>query len=174
MSRYLINIPPIGGLSTQIYTGLAIILQNEINLSEIESFKFNCLANWYDNNVFDNIFDYDNSHEYVPIDGFTIENGNKVFGNINRDMYCSVHDPTFNFDKLQYLINLNKIKPEVEDIISNYIDKYNINSSTLGVHIRLTDMDIMHKAAYGKRCYENYIDKILSIISINKSIKNVL
>ena len=54
-----------------------------------------------------------------------------------------------------------KIKKELLDEVKYYQDKFNIDESTVGVHIRLTDMNIVHGNDYGVLTFEDFKSKML-------------
>lgn len=55
-----------------------------------------------------------------------------------------------------------KVKQSIIDKIDN-----RVNEKTLGIHIRLTDMNIMHGKNYGIVNFDNYLKKLEEIMKIN-------
>ncbi len=61
-----------------------------------------------------------------------------------------------NLAKYSEIIKKIKIKKELLDEVKHYQDKFNIDESTVGVHIRLTDMNIYHGNDYGWLSFEDF------------------
>jgi hypothetical protein len=129
----------------------------------------------YTNNPFDYVFNQKYDESYENIEAVHLGNYSKF-------------NPIENSDKI---LNFKKIvsKLELKDSLKNYFDKYqnqiNFDEETLGVHIRLCDMNIVHGLDYGivtyqeyENCIERFVDKTNKIFvcsdnneSINKLIK---
>lgn len=68
------------------------------------------------------------------------------------------------FDKLRLIAANIKYKPELIALVDEYINKLGIDKSTIGVHIRLCDMNIHHKQDYGEVHFENYVKVIEELL----------
>jgi hypothetical protein len=165
-----VTLPPVGGLSSQIHMGLCILLKgyfsNHYNIYDIKQFKLNITNDLFNMDFFDKIYEYDSDNQntiYLQDDDIT-----RSFSE-----YIDVYDNQKNIKESNYLINLNKLRPNIQSMIYDYLDRYNINNKTLGIHIRLTDMNIQHAEQYGIRCYEDYLQKVKDILSENELIENI-
>lgn len=98
-------------------------------------------------NIFDFILNQTLSENFINIKGHYIpgySNTNKIELSDNYNTYKDII-AKFNFkDEL-----LNKIK--------TYQEKLNITEKTIGVHIRLTDMNIHHANDYGYYNFDDYL-----------------
>jgi hypothetical protein len=65
-----------------------------------------------------------------------------------------------NLPKYSEIIKKFKIKQELLDEVKYYQDKFNIDETTVGVHIRLTDMNIVHGNDYGVLTFEDFKSKM--------------
>jgi hypothetical protein len=61
-----------------------------------------------------------------------------------------------NLPKYSEIINKFKLKKELLDKVEYYQNKFNIDENTVGVHIRLTDMNIYHGSDYGVLSFEDF------------------
>jgi hypothetical protein len=68
------------------------------------------------------------------------------------------------FKNLKQIIRAIKFKQDFIKLVESTISKLGIDNNTIGVHIRLCDMNIAHGVNYGIACYEDYkklLDKIM-------------
>lgn len=65
-----------------------------------------------------------------------------------------------NFNQYKELVKKIKIKQTILDKVNEYIKKLNINENTIGVHLRLTDMNIHHIKQYGVLTFENFLSNM--------------
>lgn len=173
-----VTLPPVGGLSSQIHMGLCILLEfiekpqiadgYYTSIYDIKKFKLNITYDIFNSDLFSKIYQYDDDDEYqstcyIKNDDITLSHSN----------YIDIYNVQKNIKEANYLINLNKLTPNIQSKVSDYLDKYSISENTLAVHIRLTDMNIEHAEQYGIRGYEDYLQKIKDILSENESIENI-
>jgi len=165
----IVKLPPVGGLSSQIHMGLCILLKgdfsNHYNIYGIKQFKLNITNDLFNLDFFDKIYEYDDNQDtiYLSDDDITTSYSN----------YIDAYDNQKNIKESNYLINLNKLRPNIQLMISDYLHRYSISNKTLGVHIRLTDMNKVHGDQHGIRSYEDYLEKIKDVLSENDSIENI-
>lgn len=74
------------------------------------------------------------------------------------------------FQNLKRIIRAVKFKQEFNDLVQSYVSKLGIDKNTVGVHIRLCDMNITHGIDYGIVCYEDY-KKLLDKIMVGTQVK---
>ena len=161
----LVEVPPVGGLSSQIHMGLCIILQNISNIYDIKQFKFKLTSELFNDDLFDNIYQYDgDDYDYIKLSNENIT--------ANYSDYIDFYDVGKNYKESNYLMNLNKLKPNIISIIEDYVIRKNIHENTLGLHIRLTDMK-EHDHLYGHRTYEDFIEKVRVVLQENTNINNI-
>jgi hypothetical protein len=65
-----------------------------------------------------------------------------------------------NFNNYQNFVNLLKIKQSILDEVETYVKELNINKNTVGVHLRLTDMNIHHVKQYGVLSFEDFVSNM--------------
>ena len=71
-------------------------------------------------------------------------------------------------DKIaDYKVICNKITftKELNDLIKFYTDKFSFDSNSIGVHIRLCDMNISHKKDYGYFDFDDYLNELNKIVT---------
>jgi len=61
-----------------------------------------------------------------------------------------------NLPKYSKIINKFKLKKKLLNKVEYYQNKFNIDENTVGVHIRLTDMNIYHGSDYGIVSFEDF------------------
>jgi hypothetical protein len=74
------------------------------------------------------------------------------------------------FQNLKRIIRAVKFKEEFGELVQSSISKLGIDKDTVGVHIRLCDMNITHGIDYGIVCYEDY-KKLLDKIMVGTQVK---
>jgi len=67
---------------------------------------------------------------------------------------------SINFNYYKELAEKIKIKQTILNKVNKYVKKFNINENTIGVHLRLTDMNIHHKKQYGVLTFENFVSNM--------------
>ena len=111
--------------------------------------------------LFDDIFLYD-------------KNEAKIFNSYTRHFkFTNATDDKEILVLLKKIVNKNTINPSILNQVNYYKDLFNINENTLGVHVRLTDMNAIHGDIYGKFTTEDYIFKIKDFLNTHKNITNV-
>lgn len=115
-------------------------------------------------NPFDFVFEQNDGLNFDKvIDAYSnhVYRGNK-FGN-------QTYTDIFNSPDLNNLKSIcNKIK--IKDTILNKVT--DINESTLGIHVRLTDMNVEHPI-YGIHTTDDYIKKTIDILNNNKTLNKI-
>jgi hypothetical protein len=111
-----------------------------------------------DSDIFDCVLDQTLSFDT------TIESNNVIkevdcehFGNYSK---FNPIENSPNLPKYSEIIKKFKIKKELLDEVKYYRNKFNIDESTVGVHIRLTDMNIVHGRDYGFLTFEDFESKM--------------
>ena len=61
-----------------------------------------------------------------------------------------------NYSKYVEVVNKLKINSELLEKVDYYVNKFGINELTVGIHVRLTDMNIIHKNDYGVLSFEDF------------------
>lgn len=143
-----------GGIFSKYIFGI----KNAI-LHEADSYYLNVSdTNRTDCDIFDCVLD-----QTLSFDN-TIESNNVIkevdcqhFGNYSK---FNPIENSPNLPKYSEIIKKFKIKKELLDEVKYYQDKFNIDESTVGVHIRLTDMNIVHGNDYGVLTFEDFKSKM--------------
>jgi hypothetical protein len=121
------------------------------------------------NNMFDYIYSWDASNNSKSVN-FTIKDLKAIKKTLNIK---NIKANRLNLKLANKLVNKNIIKPKVLESINRYINKFNISNHTLGIHIRLTDMNKKHAKDYGKRTYRDFLSKIKEVLRTRSDIKNL-
>lgn len=111
--------------------------------------------------LFDNVFRYDNIDEFVslPFDTNTYQSFLKV------NLFSQ-------FDRLQRICSKFKFHTAILDAVNANVVSKHIGINTLGIHIRLTDMNALHPE-HGIKTIDNYIENTQRYIQCNSSISNI-
>ena len=126
-----------------------------VSISDIESIYFESKPN-IENNLFDFALEQNELPKYdITLQSRKFKSYNKMFSDSDLPFFKVV------FDKLV-----------IKDSVLNRVDE-NISEDTLGIHIRLTDMNTLHGGNYGIRDYNSYLKVINSVIKGNRDIKNI-
>jgi len=123
---------------------------------------------------------YNNLKSFTISDSFNIskfisdENNYEVhFPNDLFNNYLDItHIYRINYELARETIKKFKLKQEIIDIALDFKNKFDINENTLGLHIRLTDMNVLH--TYSKLTLDDYIKKINQVLEENPNIDNIL
>lgn len=116
------------------------------------------LMNWENQNPYDDVFDQNITDEYERINCW----GNKLM-DYNEEVLADIRN------KVQPYF---KFKKSLTDIIDSFVNWNNIGEDTLGVHIRMSDMNAWHGDQFGYVYYETYLKYIDELLSSGK-IKNI-
>jgi hypothetical protein len=116
---------------------------------------------------------YNNLKSFTISDSFNIskfisdENNYEVhFPNDLFNNYLDItHIYRINYELARETIKKFKLKQEIIDIALDFKNKFDINENTLGLHIRLTDMNVLH--TYSKLTLDDYIKKINQVLEEN-------
>ena len=154
-----LNIPA-GGIFSKYMFGI----QNATAINE----DFNAI---YFNNV-DNRFgdEYLNPFDFV-INQIT-DTTYKIYDATNRGTYTNTNqiNNSPNLNKYRKVVSKIKFTNELEELVNDNIKKLGIDENTIGVHVRLTDMNIIHKNDYGIINIDNYLNSIKTNINDNNTL----
>lgn len=138
-----------------IFSKMMLAIQN---IAKFEYGIENCYLNIADNRALglgdvsplDSVINqsYDESYNFVdckPINPYT---------NIDRV------EESGEYLKLKQVASQLKYKPELLVLVDDYVYLLGINKDTVGVHIRLCDMNIAHGADYGVVTFNDYVEAI--------------
>lgn len=139
--NYIFNIDA-GGIFSKYMFGIQNAVNHELNSIYLKI---------TDLRTIENAFDFVLEQKYED-NSYTINCKN--FGSYGKTNPIEL-SPKFN--EYKELIKKIKIKQTILDKVDEYVEKLNINENTIGVHLRLTDMDIHHKKDYGILTFENYL-----------------
>jgi len=128
-------------------------VDNGINIDDIKNIYVESDNNGY------NLFDY--VIEQVELPNYDVVLPVRLHKHYTR----LTEDVDLHFFKK--IFNKIKVKDSVLNIVNN-----NICKDTLGVHIRLTDMNTLHGDSYGVRNFETYLNGLVSTTN-NKVFKNI-
>lgn len=121
---------------------------------EFDSLYFNIIDSRTSPNSFDFVLDQKISDDFYRVN---CEN----LGTYDKKNHIEKSE---NFNIYKNIVKKIKIKQTILDKVEEYIKKLNINENTIGVHLRLTDMNIHHITQYGVLKFEYY----LSNMDVNK------
>jgi len=157
-----------GGMFSIFHITLEKILsmiQIETDISNIPKYKICCsnpnhlVTNAY---WFNNIFVYDTNVHYEAIPVYNVD---LTFYNAYLDKEKLI--------LLKKIVYINEIQPSILDKVNVYAKKFYISENSLGVHIRLTDMNHVHGSDYGIYTIESYIIKIDDMLQKYKNIDHL-
>jgi hypothetical protein len=146
--KYKLNIDA-GGIFSKFMFGI----KNSI-LYEADSYYLNVVDTRTDCDIFNCVLDQ------PSLINDTIESNN-LFEEINCQHLgnYSKFNPIENSPNLlkySEIVKKFKIKDELLEKVKYYQNKFNIDESTVGVHIRLTDMNIVHGNDYGLLSFDDF------------------
>jgi hypothetical protein len=136
---------------------------NILSINDILQFKIVIHDSHIFNNktMFHDIFVYDNSKIFENV---VLNNDRRWFHNINNHPEL--------LPLLKTIINKNTITDKLNTTVNDYCSLFDITENTLGVHIRLTDMNATHPE-HGIFTIQCYIDKINKLINTHRNINNI-
>lgn len=134
-----------GGIFSKYMFGI----QNGI-LHECDSYYFNVIDVRTNSNIFDTVLEqtYDPNHQHITC----IHLGN--YSKLN-----SIENSN-NFTSYVNFIEKLKFDDKLLEKVDYYTKKMNIDNSTVGVHIRLTDMNIIHEKDYGTLSFDDFASQL--------------
>jgi hypothetical protein len=130
-----------GGIFSKYMFGVQNAIQHKY-----DSYYFNITDERTDSDMFNYVLDqqYDSNHQ-----------------NINCNHLGSYHklnpiENSSNYTKYVEVINKLKFNKKLLEKVKYYEKKIGIDDSTVGVHVRLTDMNIIHGEDYGVLSFEEF------------------
>jgi hypothetical protein len=136
-----------GGIFSKYMFGI----QNAI-LYESDSYYFNIMDERTNPDMFNYVLDQTHDSNYQEI----------ICDNLGSYHKFNPIEKSKNFDQYLKIIKKLKFKKELLDKVDYYVRKFGIDSSTVGVHIRLTDMNIEHEKDYGVLSFEDFKSQLNS------------
>jgi len=130
-----------------IFSKYMICIENLYYLKEIDNLYVNSIDHLSSTNMFDCIFKQKNYKDAIEVNC-------KVFQTYDR---FSPIEESNKFNEYKNLAKLFKIHKSIHARVNDLISKFNIDDNTVGVHIRLTDMNIYHRKNYGYVTFEDFI-----------------
>jgi hypothetical protein len=140
--KYTINIDA-GGIFSKYMTGI----QNAYYLKEIDRLYFNSVDRRLKENMFNYIF---KQKEY----GYPFSINCKNFPAYSRENPIELSNKLIEYKNLAKVL---KLRTTVQDKINHFVSKFNINNNSIGVHIRLCDMNQRHCKEYGIVHFEDFV-----------------
>jgi len=159
---YIVNVGG-GGVFSILHQFFEVIIDNIDNIDLIKQIKLNVPNHLFirNQNIFDNIFDFNDKQEEILTISSTSCSGTR-----NRFFQANLYDNFFILKEINKKLVYNTY---IINEVNNYVFKYNIDDKTLGIHIRLTDMNNLH-SDYGIISLEDYILEITNYVNNNKNI----
>lgn len=71
-----------------------------------------------------------------------------------------------NFENLKSVVNKLRYNEDFLKLVSDYEEKFSINDETIGIHIRLSDMNVKHVKEYGTRTFDDFL------VELNKEVSD--
>ena len=148
-----------------IFSKMMLAIQNIAAFDYgIENCYFNIADNralgLYDSNPLDSIINQSYDERYV-------------FGESKPLMPYSIHnriEESVDYLKLKYIASQINYKQELKVLVDDFKYMLGIDQNTLGVHLRLCDMNIEHGTDYGYFTFEDYVKKIKQELDYNTKI----
>jgi hypothetical protein len=131
---------------------------NFLNEPESEYFK---LPNWWDaildqsSDGIESKIEFDSVYE-IPYHFF-------------KNQKDIIDLPKYKFIVKKYL----KFHPLLLESVSKWKQEFNIDENTLGVHLRLTDLNDVHSFELGKLTIDTYIDAIKNVLKLHPNINKI-
>lgn len=141
---------------------LLLINEGVINIENLNKYKITIENNhvFINKNIFNDIFQYNDNIN------FKIYDNPSTFRSFNNANYYE------NLLLLKHIVSKNLIKHYITDKVNYYKELFNITENTLGIHIRLTDMNSIHPDL-GILTTETYINAINKLLNNNNNINNI-
>jgi hypothetical protein len=140
-----------GGIFSILLLGLMAAMEYN-NISEFT------IEDPYDVAKYVSSFEYTNYINYTP-------------KNIYSDLLNIRNIKIKNFDLGKEILKKLKLNQDLLKQLQNYVNNFEIDNQTLGIHIRLTDMNFHHN--YSRLTTDDYIKKTEFVLNENPSIKNI-
>lgn len=149
-----------GGVFSMFHQFLENLLR--IDYENYKQYRMYITSTYVQNNyIFDNVFHYEDVSGFTTLNtSFMTQNSFLQINEYNR------------LSELKKISSTFKFQDFILDKVNTFVNENYINKNTLGVHLRLTDMNIYHPS-YGVITIDNYISKIKEYLESNKEIKNI-
>jgi len=155
-----LNIRGGGGIFSKIMLAIQNIAKFEYELK-------NCYLNIADNRALspegisplDSIIDQTYDDRYASVDC-------KLLGTYNNRNRV---EKSIEYEKLKHIASQLKYKSELSVLVDDYVHLLGIKDKTIGVHVRLCDMNIIHGADYGVLAFNNYLEAIQEELKSNNA-----
>ena len=108
------------------------------------------LMEWVGQYPYDNVLDQESTEDYIDV---------SCWGNMLFDW-----DEEVLFDIRNKIQPYFKFKDDLLEIVNTFAQDNNINENTLGVHIRMSDMNAWHGSQFGYVYIEDYIREIDALL----------
>lgn len=113
-----------------------------------------------DTTIFDNVFQYDDIESFAPTGYDYVPNPYNLY--LQANLYPG-------YPVIKQLCSKMKFQPIITESVKSFVDANNIDSNTLGVHIRLTDMNSIH-SKFGCFTIEDFVREIRQCITETQTI----
>jgi hypothetical protein len=130
-----------GGIFSKYMFGI----QNAIQY-ECESYYFNITDERTNSDMFSYVLDQPYDSNFQSFECNHLGNYHKL----------NPIEQSNNYAKYIEITNKLQFKKELLEKVDYYVKKIGIDDSTVGVHVRLTDMNIIHKNDYGVLSFEDF------------------
>lgn len=139
------------------------MVKDGLEINNITRYKI-CVPNHVFKNMFffNDIFVYDDNIHYEKIPVHYLDYS-----------FYKANENTERLELFKKIVHKNEIQPSILDKVNDYTQKFHISENTLGVHIRLTDMNHIHGSSYGFYNVETYLLKIDEMIEKHKNIDHL-
>lgn len=134
-----------GGIFSKYMFGI----QNAIKY-DFESFYLNIIDERTNSNAFDFVLNQKIQDMFTTISC-------KNLGTYSKK---NPIEKSINFNIYKELVKKIEIKKNILNKVDKYVKNLNIDENTIGVHIRLTDMNIHHESQYGTLTLESFISNM--------------
>lgn len=123
------------------------------------------LDNLYFNNI-DDRFGDENSNPFDFVLNQKTDSTYKTYRAANRGTYTNHKqvNNSPNLDTYRKVVSKIKFNDELQELVDDHVEKLGINENTIGVHVRLTDMNIIHRRDHGVSSINKYLNVIKSNI----------
>jgi hypothetical protein len=136
-----------GGIFSKYMFGIQNAVQRDCDL-----YYFNIIDHRFNSNMFNYVLDQTYDTSYVTFD----------CNNLGVYHKSNPIEKSNNYSKYIEVVNKLKLNDELLKKVNYYTDKFKINESTVGVHVRLTDMNIIHGDDYGVLSFEHFNSQLNS------------
>jgi len=141
-----------------IFSNFMIALKNATMYPSVESFYFDATIKGVIGNPFRFVLDQKSTKDVKDIRNTDVEWSGGIL------------DDSKKIESLRRVIERLEIKKEIIDKVDNLSKDLRITEETLGVHIRLCDMNIFHKKQHGTLRYEDFFKEIEKNVNNKKNI----